>query len=264
MIAPQPEGQPKTVNLGGGFIYLRRVDGHAAIIASSLADTGAVGIMSACDVNARLDGELRLWLQWWAFPDHARLRRVNQVHGGTVVDSISYNGGAPDADGMWTRSPADLLVIRAADCAPIWFVDQVGRSIALVHAGWRGVAAGIVEHAVDALVRAGGHTSDIHVAVGPHIGPCCFEVGPEVAEVFQSDPGALKSSESLLVEPSRRNSMALDLSEAIAHRLAGAGVDSTRVCVSTACTRCRDDLLHSYRRNGSGGPLMAAVGAVLA
>lgn len=264
MIAPQPEGQPKTVNLGGGFIYLRRVDGHAAIIASSLADTGAVGIMSAGDVNARRDEELRLWLQWWAFPDHARLRRVNQVHGGIVVDSVSYNGGAPDADGMWTRSPADLLVIRAADCAPIWFVDQGGRSIALVHAGWRGVAAGIVEHAVDALARAGASISDIHVAVGPHIGSCCFEVGPEVAQAFQNDVGALRSADRLLIAPRGRDSVALDLSASIAHRLASTGIDGTRVAISTACTRCREDLLHSYRRNGSGGPLMAAVGAVLA
>jgi YfiH family protein len=259
-----PEGQPTTVNLGGGFVYLRRVDGHSAVVASGLADTGAIGIMSAADVDARRDDELRKWLQWWAFPDHARLRRVNQVHGGTVVDAASYNGGAPDADGMWTRSPADLLVVRAADCAPVWVVDPVSRAIAVVHAGWRGIAAGVVENAVRALRRAGAHPEDLHVAVGPHIGPCCFEVGPEVAEAFARDGGAILPPTNLVVQPRRSDGVVLDLSAAIARRLAEEGVNLSRAGFSTACTRCRDDILHSYRRNGTGGPLMAAVGAVLA
>jgi len=264
VIDPQPEGQPKTVNLGGGFVYLRRVDGHSAVVASGLADTGAIGIMSAADVNARRDEELRQWLQWWAFPDHARLRKVNQVHGSTVVDSTSYNGGAPDADGMWTRSSADLLIVKAADCAPVWFVDPATKAIALVHAGWRGIAAGIIEQAILALGKAGAAVSDVNVAVGPHIGPCCLEVGPEVAALFADDVGAVKPASRLVVERRRNDSSSLDISAAIQHRLAQMKVASQQVGVSTACTRCRDDILHSYRRNGTGGPLMAAVGAVLA
>lgn len=264
MIDPPPPGQPATANLGGGFVYLRRADGHSAIIASGIAGTGAVGIMSTADVNARYDGELRQWLQWWAFPDHARLRRVNQVHGATVVEAASYNGGAPDADGMWTRLPADLLVVRVADCAPIWFVDSGQKTIALVHAGWRGVVAGIIENSVGALVRAGGALGDLRIAVGPHLGPCCFEVGPEVAAQFSEDPGAVRSADMLVVERHRSDSVSLDLAAAVAHRLALAGLDTTQTGYSTACTRCRDDILHSYRRNGAGGPLMAAVGAVLA
>jgi hypothetical protein len=264
MIDPPPEGQPTTANLGGGFVFLRRADGNAAIIAAGLADTGAIGIMSPSDVNARDDGELREWLHWWAFPDHARLRRVNQVHGGAVVDSTSYNGASPDADGMWTRSPADVLVIRAADCAPVWLVDPAGKAIALSHAGWRGVAAGIVENSVNALVRAGGNAADFHAAVGPHIGSCCFEVGPEVAKVFEEDPGAVLAPSVLRIERQRRDGVSLDLGAAISNRLAMAGIERGHIEVATACTRCRSDILHSYRRNGSGGPLMAAVGAVLA
>jgi YfiH family protein len=260
---PAPADQPITVNLGGGFVFLRRVDGHSAIIATGIAGTGAIGIMSGADVNARFDAELRQWLQWWAFPDHARLRRVNQVHGGRVVESASYNGGAPDADGMWTRSPSDLLLIRAADCAPVWVVDPPHKTIALVHAGWRGVAEGVVEHAVEALCGAGAFADDLHAAVGPHLGPCCFEVGPEVAERFMADPGAVLPASGLVVERKRADSSALDLGAAIIHRLSVAGVDPGRIGASTACTRCHPDLFHSYRRNGTGGPLMAAIGAAL-
>lgn len=254
--------QPTTVDLGGGFVFIRRVDGHAAIMASSLADTGAVGMMSPPDIDARDDGQFRQWLQSWAFPDHARLRRVNQVHGSSVVAASSYNGGAPDADGLWTRDPADVLVIRAADCAPVWIVDPVHKTLALVHAGWRGVAAGIVDRALAALDGAGAHRQYLHAAIGPHIGPCCFEVGPEVSGLFLDD-GAVGPSDRLVVDRKRADGMSLDLGAAIASRLLAGGVDATRVDAARACTRCHPDLLHSYRRNGTGGPLMGAIAAVL-
>ncbi len=264
MNEPSPGGVPTTVNLGGGFVYLKRADGHSAIIASGIAGTGAIGMMSAADVNARGDEALRQWLQWWAFPDHARLRLVHQVHGGRVVSASSFNGGAPEADGLWTQSPSDVLVIRAADCAPVWVVDPPHKSIALVHAGWKGVAAGVVEHAVEALCGAGAFAEDLHAAIGPRIGSCCFEVGPDVAEAFAGDPASVLPASALVVERKRGDSVSLDLGAAIVHRLRIAGVQDSRIDAATACTRCTRELFHSYRRNGTGGPLMAAIGAVLA
>jgi purine-nucleoside/S-methyl-5'-thioadenosine phosphorylase / adenosine deaminase len=254
--------QPTTVDLGGGFVFLRRADGHAAIMAAGLANTGAVGMMSPADIDARDDVGLRQWLQWWAFPDHARLRRVNQVHGANVVAASSYNGAAPEADGLWTRDPADVLVIRAADCAPVWVVDPPHKTLALVHAGWRGVAAGIVERAIAVLESTGARRNDLHAAIGPHIGPCCFEVGPEVSALFIDD-GAVGTAERLVVEHKRADGVSLDLGAAIVSRLLAGGVDTARVDSARACTRCHPDLLHSYRRNGTGGPLMAAIAAVL-
>lgn len=260
----EPVGdQPTTINLGGGFVYLRRVDGHAAIVVSSIAGTGAIGMMSAAGVDARADDSLRQWLQWWAFPDHARIRRVNQVHGGRVVPASSYNGGAPDADGVWTRDSSDILVIRAADCAPVWIVDPPHKTIALVHAGWRGVAAGIIDNAIDALASAGAQRSDLHAAIGPHIGPCCFEVGPEVSALFLDDVGAVGAPARLVVERKRTDGVSLDLGTAIEHRLIAGGVVDANIEAAEACTRCNKELLHSYRRNGTGGPLMAAIAAVL-
>jgi len=258
-----PGDRPTTINLGGGFVFLRRVDGHAAIVVSSIAGTGAIGMMSAADVDARTDDSLRQWLQWWAFPDHARIRRVNQVHGGRVVSASSYNGGAPDADGIWTRDSSDILVIRAADCAPVWIVDPPNKTIALVHAGWRGVSAGIIDNAIQALETAGARSEDLHAAIGPHIGPCCFEVGPEVSALFLDDRDAVGDAERLVVERKRADGVSLDLGAAIEHRLLAGGVSDVRIDAADACTSCHKDLLHSYRRNGTGGPLMAAIAAVL-
>jgi copper oxidase (laccase) domain-containing protein len=99
--------------------------------------------------------------------------------------------------------------------------------------------------------------------VGPHIGPCCFEVGPEVARRFEDDPGAVVSAAELRVKRSRRDSQALDLNAVIYRRLAASGVPPEAITAATACTRCETSILHSYRRNGKGGPLMAAVAAVL-
>lgn len=254
---------PVTEDLGGGFVYLRRVDGGAAIIASGMADSGAIGLMSASDVNAREEDDFRRWLTRWAFPDRAPIRRVNQVHGAEVVDAASFDGASPDADGIWTRSPADVLVVRVADCAAVWFVDRRGGHTALAHAGWRGVAAGIIERSIGALAQAGADPAELRIFVGPHLGPCCFEVGPEVASAFADEPGAVRDASTLVVERRRSDSASLDLAASIAHRAAVSGVGLGRVACSTACTRCRSDILHSYRRNGAGGPLMAAVGAVV-
>jgi polyphenol oxidase len=258
-----PAGQPETLNLGGGFVFLRRPDGHAAIVASGLAGSGAIGIMSAADVNARSDEDLRRWLTCWAFPDHARLRKVNQVHGAHVVAAASYDGTSPDADGMWTQSPADVLIVKTADCAPVWLVDPEQKVVAVLHAGWRGVADGIASEGIQALTLAGANPENVRAAIGPHIRPCCFEVGPEVAQRFADIPGAVRPAESLVAARRRADSVALDLGAVIQTQLASSGVQPDRIDAASTCTHCSPKLLHSYRRNGSGGPLMAAVGAVL-
>lgn len=260
-MAAAADGQPVTSDLGGGFVYLRRADGASAVFATGLADTGAIGFMSTADVNARDERSLRDWLRMWAIPDQARVLRVEQVHGGDVIAAPDEDA-SHSADGMWTRNPLDVLVVKAADCAPVWVVDRGDKAIALVHAGWRGVAAGIVERAIAVLERQGGDPATFAVAVGPHIGPCCFEIGPEVAAQFRDDPGAVASAAGLRVDRRRPDSEALDLSAAIAYRAASSGVHPSDILVCTACTRCRADIFHSYRRNGTGGPLMAAVGAV--
>ena len=257
-MSPAPSGAA-AVELGGGFIYVRRPDGREAIFVPHLQSAGVTGMMSPHSVNARETADVRAWLDAWGFgPDHA-LAHVEQVHGAKVV---AANGDATrSADGMYADIDDIVLCVKAADCAPVWFADMSANRFALVHAGWRGVASGIVRAAVGALTARGSAASELAVAIGPHLQRCCFEVGPEVAQRFADVPGAVLAADTLTVERKRSDSVALDLSAAIRHSLHDAGVREEQTFVSTACTRCHPEYFHSYRRNGSGGPLMAAIAA---
>lgn len=256
---------PSSVELGDGFIYVRRPDGQAAIFAPHVQSAGVAAMMTPSGVNARNVDELRAWLSHWGFEAQAMVH-VNQMHGTSVVEigprgNASGDEATADADGMWSSSAAVVLAVKAADCAPVWVADIASQRFALVHAGWRGVADGIIVSALKALSARGTSVEELTVAVGPHLRPCCFEVGPEVARRFAHVAGAVLPADRLKSARQRTDSVALDLSAAIRASLIGAGVRDEQVFAATACTRCHPELFHSYRRNGSGGPLMAAVAA---
>jgi hypothetical protein len=239
-------------DLGGGFRHTRNAAG--VIAAGALAPLGVHGFMSTATINARDRAAIVAWADAAAPGAASRLRGVDQVHGAEIVRADSLRDGRRvEADGVVAASPHDAPVVLAADCAPVWLVDPIARVLALVHAGWRGVAAGVIEAGVRACVQNGASTAALTAAIGPHLQACCFEVGPEVAVRF---PKHIRPSATLLAERRRADSCALDLASAIAARLSAAHVRS--INVASACTRCRADILHSYRRNGKGGPLMAA------
>jgi YfiH family protein len=260
-VSAAPSEAPETVELGGGFIYVRRPDGRAAILAPHLQSAGVAGMMSPAGVNARDANELRSWLEQWGFETALRTAQVNQVHGTTIAQARPDGSSGVDADGLWYDEDGLMLMVKAADCAPVWVADMASKRFALVHAGWRGVADGIIAAAIDALAAGGTVAEELAVAIGPHLRPCCFEVGPEVADRFSAIEGAIKSADQLRVPRQRQDSVSLDLSVAILADLSDLGVREEQVFVATACTRCHPELFHSYRRNGSGGPLMAAVAA---
>lgn len=250
-------------DLGGGFLHLRGVAGQSAIVATSLGESGVVGLMSSSGTNARDEAELRAWIEECGLPGAARVRRVTQVHGTRVVGAHeAREDGGTEADGLRVSEPNEVAAVTAADCAPVWIVDSQNRQAALVHAGWRGVAGGVVGEGIAALRERGSEPASLALAIGPHLGPCCFEVGPEVAARFDRAPGAVLPSGGLKVKRRRDDSSALDLAAAIVAAAAGAGASRGSMRVSSACTRCRADILHSYRRNGPGGPLMVALGLV--
>ena len=240
-------------DLGGGFRYAKR--GAAGIIAvESLASLGIQGFMSTVGVNARDRIAFAAWADAAAANAGSRLRGVDQVHGAEVVRAESLRDGRRvEADGVVSSSPHDAPVVLAADCAPVWLVDPAARVVAIVHAGWRGVIAGVIEAGVRACVENGASAAQLTAAVGPHLQACCFEVGPEVAVQFSKH---IRPAATLVVERRRGDSCALDLASAIAARLSAARVRTIHTAL--ACTRCRHDILHSYRRNGKGGPLMGA------
>lgn len=180
---------------------------------------------------------------------HARdLFRVRQVHGRRVL--VLGAGDDPsaihlqEADGLVTSHSGQAVGVVTADCVPVLFSDCEARVVGVAHAGWRGVVAGILEATIEALKRVGGCTSQrLRAALGPSIGPCCYEVGPEVAVHFERMPS--------VVQQSAGQRPHLDLAAAVRHKLHGAGMPPDAISHPDLCTCCRSDLLFSYRRDGS-------------
>ena len=174
---------------------------------------------------------------------------AEQRHGNSVA--IANKGDARPAGGHWhpgvdaliSDRPDLLLIILAADCLPILIATDDGRVVAAVHAGWRGTAANVARHAVAALQREYGVAPErLVAAIGPSIGPCCYEVDGPVIDAF----GA--GHEALL--PGRPDHAMLDLRLANVRQLEGAGLRPERIEVLDYCTSCRTDLLYSHRREG--------------
>lgn len=175
--------------------------------------------------------------------DPDALVTAGQVHS-DVVAVASAPGFHAGTDGLATLSPGLSLAVFCADCVPIWLLDPVTPAAAVVHAGWKGSLAGIAGRGAKAMAeRLGSRPQDILAAIGPSIGPCCFEVGPEVWEPAKRlyGPGVLGAS---LPGGKAR----LDLWEVNRLALLASGLAADHVWVSGLCTSCGEDLFHSHRR----------------
>jgi polyphenol oxidase len=184
------------------------------------------------------------------------LLKLKQVHSNVVreMDDTAAASDAVEADAAITSMEGVFIGVQTADCVPILLADREGRAVAAVHAGWRGTAARIVERAVLRFQeRYGVKPDDLVVALGPHIGICCYEIGEEVVAPID-DPEAI----------SRRPEWPkphLNLAEANKRQLLKAGVPSGQIEISSLCTRCREDLFFSYRRDGSRtGHMLSVIG----
>jgi YfiH family protein len=181
-----------------------------------------------------------------------RVLFLRQVHG-TRVRAAPWEG-SPEGDGALAREPGLLLAVETADCLPVLIVDRRRRAVAIAHAGWRGTAAGVAGVVVASLLESGSRASDLEAALGPSIGPCCYEVGQEVGEAF----GA--GGESFF-RPGARGRLHLDLRAANSRQLREAGVPQAGIHLLDECTFCRPELYHSYRRDGAGaGRMISFVG----
>jgi hypothetical protein len=164
------------------------------------------------------------------FPNLATLK---QVHSASCVDAGGRAGLLGSGDALLENTPGAMVAVKTADCIPILLMDERHRAVAAVHAGWRGTVARIAASAVAAMRdRFGSAPADIHAAIGPGIGPCCYEVGPEVAAQF----GA-------------RGRAHIDLPGANRRQLIEAGVTERRIHASNLCTMCRPEEFHSFRRD---------------
>lgn len=177
--------------------------------------------------------DLRDWA-WRAGVMAQTLVGMQQVHG-SCVESV-YGGGdrvAPSCDGLVTDRPGVALAVRSADCLPVVLFDPFRDRLGAAHAGWKGIRAGILEE----LVQAVG-SFQIWAAIGPGIGPCCYEVGAEFEEYF---PSFLQH---------RQGKRFLDLPGVARDRLMRAGIREEALLSAPWCTACHPSC-HSYRRDGA-------------
>ena len=180
------------------------------------------------------------------------LATLHQIHSDTVVSAAGRSGCLGDGDALLENTPGLLVAVKTADCIPLLMVDPVHRAVAAVHAGWRGTAKRIAARAVAQMEKEfATRPDDLHVAIGPGIGKCCYQVGPEVAAEFAAYDPALRDS----TQP-----VFLDLGEINRQQLADAGVDETRIYCAAICTMCDQDF-HSYRRDKQhAGRMLSVVG----
>ena len=253
---PRPGGALVRHDDGGPVWYEARGDGWRAAFSTRLGgvspapfDTLNLGIATADDPD-------RVWRNRMAFAAAAGIAADDlvvpgQVHG-TVVAEVGRRERGRGArrrtdvvagtDGLLTRAAAVPLLMTFADCVPVLLVvGRPARALALVHAGWRGMAAGIVEQAA----RAVGAQAAAAV-IGPSIGPCCFAVSPDVGERFEAAfPGTWRAGR-------------VDLWEAARRQLAAGGFAAADIVSSGLCT-CHDHEFFSHRREHGATGRQAAV-----
>lgn len=163
----------------------------------------------------------------------SQLATLHQVHSADCIAAAGRSGQLGRGDCLLEDRPGAVVAVKTADCIPILLADGRNRAVAAVHAGWRGAAARIAGRAVEAMGgRFGTRPEDLHAAIGPGIGACCYEVGADVAAQFG--------------QAGRRR---LDLPAINRQQLLEIGIPEARIYVSSLCTMCRPDEFHSYRRD---------------
>ena len=181
-----------------------------------------------------------------------------QVHGTRICAATCPPFSPPEADGLLTTTAGVAVGITTADCVPVLLIAPAARLAAAVHAGWRGVLAGIIPEAVSAAATyAAIPPAEFRVAIGPAIGSCCYQVGPEVRAAFEERYGWSLVAPAFAADGARSR---LDLRLFVSQQLEAAGIPPSEIQVLGPCTSC-DRAYASYRRDGpSTGRQLSFVG----
>ena len=171
----------------------------------------------------------------------ARMQMIvpTQVHGADILvieSEKSYS--SPIVDGTISKRNDICLTVTTADCVPLIFADPVSGIFGAVHVGWRSYIAGILDYLFQTIDKSHINIDDMHVHIGPSIGPCCFEVGGEVAVLFDEDVVIQKDGKCFV-----------DLNRAIRNKLSSLGIEDTHISGLFECTSCFTDRYYSYRRD---------------
>ena len=172
---------------------------------------------------------------------------LHQVHGTKIFRASPENDGL-DGDG-WILGPGDngrSVGVYAADCVPLYLWSDDGSHAGVFHAGWRGTASGMVKAAVAAFARLGVRSSTLCAAAGPHIGACCYKVGPELEKAFPS-----------ISFVRRDGGLYLDLAVETRRQLLESGLLSDRVVIDSPCTASHPEDYFSFRRDKQDARMLA-------
>ncbi len=173
-----------------------------------------------------------------------RVLQLKQVHSAKIL--VEKEG---EGDGLITKTRGTLLVLKTADCLPIFIGQRQGKVVAALHGGWRGLCKGIIPEAVKKLDSMGFPPEDLVAALGPSIGGCCYEVGEEVFKCFEENN-----------LPSFRRGNFLDLQATASLHLRLTGI--SEVHSLPLCTRCHPWLFYSYRGGDLGKRMFSFTGLV--
>jgi YfiH family protein len=171
-----------------------------------------------------------------------------QIHSSNVANS-SEPGFYEQADGLICAADHLVLSVKIADCIPIYLVDITTGVFGLLHAGWRGIKAGIIQSGIEKFAEIGGSERGIHAFLGPSIRNCCFIVGEDVAAFFPRDFVSVKNDK-----------LTVDLQGVVSQQLMSSGVRPSNIEDAEKCNCCSSDF-YSYRRQGKkAGRMIAIIG----
>ncbi len=190
---------------------------------------------------------------------------IRQIHSSVVVVADSSHIGQPcEGDGLMTDKPGLLLGVLTADCTPVLVADRKRKVVAAFHAGWRGTVKRVVENGIERMrLEFGSQPEDLVAAIGPSIGPCCYEVGEDVLSEFTSQfayaPELFREVYDL--DSTTGPGLYLDVGGANRRQLLDAGLNSHNISMVGGCTRCQPELFFSHRGSqGRAGRMLSVIG----
>jgi YfiH family protein len=225
------------------------------------ADTGVVHFFGTRTEPADLISKVQAGQVTNCSPAYPLVVSLKQVHGTHVVVVDQSFGasimGLQTGDALVTDQVNVALVVRTADCVPILVADLKRRVIAAIHAGWRGIMAGVVPKTLSVLrSQFGSRPETLRVAIGPSIGVCCYEIDTPVIQLLQE---AVPSWTDCVDKLNGKKAM-LNLKKLVARQFSMGGVLETNLTQADFCTRCRSDLFYSYRGQGRvEGTMMSGI-----
>ena len=225
-----------------------------------------LGTQTGDDSNRVFCNRIKLLshLSW----DLASVGIPNQVHGKNVavITKECWSSGSTSherilfgVDGLTTKEKGILLMIKVADCIPVFLYDPASLAISLIHAGWRGTANGIIAQGVNTMKASfGTEPKTIKAGIGPGIGGCCYEVKDDVREAFRK-----QKLDNSVWKIAVDKKIFFDLKKTIFLKLIGCGLKKDNIEVASECTSCNSDLFFSHRRDkGHTGRMAAVMGLV--